>query len=168
MVLAGLWVMATLIVSTVLLAQTLFGTSSVQGAALLDASRTAVERGRTRLSVASIVSSDAGGGTNVTITADNIGEVSIVNSAQMDMLVRYTQDDGSLLAERLTYGTCAPGTNQWCLQSMSPDTFNPGLWDPGERATLQLRLAPQVKSGTTATVVVVAPNGISAVGNFTN
>lgn len=167
-VVGGLWVIATLLLSVLLLGQTLFGTSSVQGAALLVASRTAVERARTAISIANATSADVGSGTDVTVTANNTGGVSIFKASQMDMLIRYTAVDSSLVVRRLTYSTsCALTEGQWCLNTLTPDSFNPGAWDPGELAQFKLRLVPAVQCDTTLTVVAVAPNGISGLGNFT-
>lgn len=166
-VLSGLWVGAAIIASILLLAQTIFAASSAQANGLREASRITLERARTRVSVASMNATDASGGTNIAVRVDNKGEISIVKAAEMDVLVRYTQTNGSLKVERLAYSaSCAPPDNQWCRFSLVPDALNPALWDPGEQAQIDVRLVPAVQVGTTATIVVVTPNGISAIGNL--
>lgn len=166
-VLSGVWVLAMIIVSGLMLAQTIFGTSAVQADAFRSASRVSIERARTRISVAGSSPSDQSGGTNLAVTADNNGEVTVVQATEMDILVRYTQGDGNLAIKRLSYVSCPAGDNQWCRTSLSPDSHNPALWDPGETVSLGLRVVPTIQAGSTYTVVVVAPNGISGVGSFT-
>lgn len=166
-VVAGLWVAVTLLAGILTMGYTIFSTSMAQGDAFRDASRLTLERARTRISVANINNSLDGEGTSVTVYANNTGETLISRPSQMDILVRYTQADGSLAVKRLVYATaCPPAGDGWCIAGWSPDSFNPSLWDPGEQATLNLNLAPSMLCQSPATVVIVAPNGVTTLGNF--
>ncbi|MBI4282197.1 MAG: hypothetical protein HY672_01750 [Chloroflexi bacterium] len=168
-VVAGLWIAVTLLAAILMMAYTLFSTSMAQGDAFRNASRVTMERVRTRISVANINNSLDGEGTSVTVYANNTGETLISRPSQMDILVRYTQADGSLDIKRLAYAdSCPPTGDEWCIDGWSPDSFNPSLWDPGEQATLDLKLTPSMLCQSPATVVIVAPNGITALGNFTS
>lgn len=167
-VLAGAWVLAIFVVSALLLAMTFLGSGFIQGDALKEAALLEGEQVRTSISIASITNSTAGGGTTVTLFVDNTGLVTVVKRQQTDVIVRYIEPNGTLNIKWLAYTPSdPPGNDQWTIASISPDTFNPGLWDPGERATIKLKVAPSVQNGSVATVVLATPNGVSNSISFT-
>jgi hypothetical protein len=158
--------MATLLVTVLLLGGATLTMGWAQASALQDAAELQGERARTEIGITRITSGDSGGGTNVTVQVKNRGATTFGNRPSMDVMVRYTSYLDQLEVKRLTYTSGTPGDNQWTVSSISPDVFNPDLWDPEETATLSLRVVPKVKSGTTATVVVATPNGVSASRSF--
>lgn len=167
-VLAGAWVLAIFVVSALLLAMTIFGSAFIQGDALREAAVLEGEQVRTSISIASTTNSTAGGATTVTLLVDNTGLVTVVNRQQMDVIVRYIEPNGTLNIKWLPYvASDPPGNDQWTIVSISPDAFNPGLWDPGERATLKLIVAPPIQIASVATVVIATPNGVSDSVSFT-
>jgi hypothetical protein len=86
----------------------------------------------------------------------------------MDVIGRYIEPSGTLHIQRFPYvASDPPGNDQWTIASISPDAFNPGLWDPGERATFKLKVSPPIQIGSVATVVLATPNGVSDSISFT-
>ena len=130
-----------------------------------EARRLAVAEG---ISILSTSASDSGAGTNITLTVLNSGRTSIGGYEDMDVIVWYTRPNGDGRVLRLERTTGTPADDQWSLSSISPDSFNPGIWDPEETATLQLRVSPPVKRGTYAVVAVVTPRGVADYAYFTN
>ena len=77
----------------------------------------------------------------------------------MDVIVKYTDESDNSVLTRLDYVSSGIGDNQWTLAGtgVTPDIFNPGIWDSDERMFIDLRVNPAVKSGTSALVVVGSP-----------
>ena len=165
---SGLLVMATLIFSSMVVFSTLLNTGTTQGITLLEATEDRRAQLATLISITSTSGGDSGGATDITITVDNTGAELVSDFSDMDMLVRYTRPSGSLEIKRLTYVSGAPNNDQWTVTTLAPDSFNPNIWDPDEVATLDLKVSPPVKNGTTARLVVVTPRGVYDSAYFTN
>jgi archaellum component FlaF (FlaF/FlaG flagellin family) len=90
----------------------------------------------------------------------NTGPRPVTELSDMDVLVDYTGATGSRVANRLTYG---PG---WTVTSLSPDVRNPNLWDPEETASISFNPGPAFAVGSTGSVVVVTPKGLSDLAYF--
>ena len=164
----GILVIATLLLAWVIISASVLDTGTTQAVSLSQTSGLRAERLGTLISITSANPVTTGGGTNVTVVVKNTGAVSVSKFPDMDVLVRYTLETGDLATKRLSYVTGTAGTDEWSLCSggpmvcsISPDAFNPNIWDPDETATLSMRVVPEMKSGTSGTVVVVVPGGIS-------
>ena len=95
----------------------------------------------------------------MTLLVDNIGSQSVQSFNEMDVIVRYTDSADATVLKYLAYSDGGAGDNQWTnpVTGITPDTFNPRMWDPDETMTIELRVAPSVKPGTSALVVVNTP-----------
>ena len=166
-VIPGLLVTGTFLIVAVFIFITVLDTGRNQAESILEATDLRGERLATLISIDSVVS-----GSPITVKVDNIGSATIGKSANMDVILRYMPDGGGPdpVVKRLTYVTGSPSHNEsnpeWSIVSISPDTFNPGLWDPGEQAELQLHPVPHVEDQTTPTVVIVTPNGATDSTSF--
>jgi len=58
------------------------------------------------------------------------------------------------MADRLTHAT------DWSVSSITPDTRDPPVWNPGEIATVSFTLSPTAKDAY-GLVIMVTPLGIS-------
>ena len=155
--------------SALALSWSLLGTGLSQGEAISELADSKSDRIRTDISLVQESATSTPTETVITVKADNDGSVTIVKKGLMDIFVDYTAADGQVIAKRLTYSSNSPvGANEWTTTSISPDAFNPDLWDPGEQASFELRVTPKIKSGSTATVVVVTPNGVDSSQSFVN
>ncbi len=156
----------TLLVTSMILMTTLIASSLAQGETMNQAAGLQGERIRTVLAQPTFISSDSGGGTVADVEIENTGAITIVDWSMMDVFIQYTATNNQLTIKRLDYVTSGPGNDQWLVDSISPDGYNPTLWDPDEKVTLKLKAVPPVKTNTTATVVVVTPNGVYTTGTF--
>lgn len=160
--------MTLMLAIVVFLTTTLLNASALQAMALNDAWDSQEKRLRENASITSTSASDSGGGTNVTVLVENTGEVAVSDFDEMDLLVQYTTPPDATVVVRLPFVATGPGNNEWTVASISPDTFHPGIWDPGETATVSLRLVPPSKAGTYGTVAVVLTKGASDSAYFNN
>ena len=173
-VIAGAFVTVTFLLAAVVIFNTVLGTTSTQGASLREASDLRVSQVGGNISISSTSTGDTGGGTTLTLVVDNPGAISYIGNdfngdfSHMDVLAEYTNVTGSQEVKRLSYvckalcGTSgSPSGNEWTITGLSPDTFNPKIWDPDETATISSKLSPKVKTGVAGKVVVVVPDGVS-------
>ena len=99
------------------------------------------------------------GTTGLSVNADNTGSQLVARFEEMDVIIEYTDVSDNAVLTRLAYVTSDIGDNQWTLSTtgVTPDVFNPGIWDSDEKLYIDLRVNPGVKSGTSALVVVGSP-----------
>ncbi len=156
---AGVLVIATFLLASVLMFGTFLTSSSTQAQSLKDLGRINSKRVGSAISITSGTVASTGSGTNMTILVDNTGSQSVGNLGQMDVIVQYTDSDDAQVGKYLTYLSSGLGDNQWTnpVTGITPDTFNPRMWDPDETLTINLRVVPAVKAGTSALVVVNTP-----------
>lgn len=74
---------------------------------------------------------------------------------------------GSRYFDDIFVGTLQ-GADTWALDSISPDSFEPGILNPGETAQLTGKLVPPMKAGSSGTLAVATSNGVSTTAYFTN
>lgn len=174
-VIAGALVMGTFLLVAMFLFGTVLGTTTTQGSSLSEASELRVSQIAGTISIVSTGAVDSGDGTDITVTGDNVGAVSYANFSDLDVLAKYINSTGDLEAKRLAHvckqlcgSSGDPGDNQWTVSSITPDSYNPKMWDPDEEVVIKLRVVPSVKTGTSGTVVVVVRGGVSDSAYFTN
>ena len=161
-VLAGMLVITTFLLTSVLMFGTFLSTSVSQGESL----KVLTDVGGKRLGSALTITSASvvtPGGTDVAVQVDNSGSQSVVRFGELDVILEYTDTDSNAALRYLPYTSGAPGNNQWTIATtgVQPDSFNPGMWDPGETLPIDLRVSPAIKSGTAAEVVVGTPWGVN-------
>lgn len=171
---AGAFIIGTFLVVAALSFTDILGTSATQDDSLRQASELRASQVTAGISVSSTSAVASGGGTDVTVLVYDEGSSSYADFSQMDVLVQYTTDTGDWEVKHLEYvcmqlcgGSGDPGQDEWTISSISPDTYNPNVWDPDETATLLLRVVPAAQAGTSATVLVVVPEGIYQSAYFT-
>ena len=157
----GMLVIGVLLVAIMLMSRTLIVANSIMGTALLQAVEVSGERARTVISIENATST----GTNLTVDINNTGSTSVSDYERMDFIVKY-QGNGTQI-KRLAYIDGTPVANQWTESITSQDTFQPGIWGPGETITLEAIINPPQQGGTTGTLHVATPNGVTVVGSYT-
>jgi hypothetical protein len=77
--------------------------------------------------------------------------------------VSYTDPTDNPVLTRLQYVASGLSNNEWTLSStgVTPDSFNPNVWDSDERLFIDLRVDPAVKTGSSTLVVVGTPWAVS-------
>ena len=107
-------------------------------------------------------------GAVVTVTVQNAGVMSVGDFEDMDVLVAYTDINDTGVLDRLKYlNGATPSANEWGVTSINPDVLDPGILNPGEKATLTLILWPSVKLETSGAVLLATGNGTRSSTVFT-
>lgn len=158
-------VIASFLLASVIMFGTFLNMSSNQSQSLKDLGKISQEKVNSVISIttASVSSSSPGVNTEITLAVANTGSESVADFSDMDVIVQYTDSSDNLVRKYLTYNSAGVADNQWTnpVTGVTPDTFNPRMWDSDETFTIDLRVAPDVKSGTSALVVVGTPRAAS-------
>jgi hypothetical protein len=161
----GLLIIASFLVASMIMFGTFLFISTTQSESLKDLGKVSRERVGSAIGIssASITSSAPGSSTDISVSVDNTGSQSVADFNQMDVIVQYTDSSDNLVRRSLGYNDSGIGNNQWTqgVPGVTPDILNPGMWDSDETFTMDLRVAPDVKSGTSAVIVVGTPQGAS-------
>jgi hypothetical protein len=124
------------------------------------------EQARTRFT---LTSATLNGGQDVlTVQLRNDGQTRVATWAAVDVIVTYFTDSTTRTAQWMAYAPAAPAAGEWTVSSISQDTFEPGILNPGETATLTVELSPAAATGHTHEVVIATESGISATALFAN
>ncbi len=94
------------------------------------------------------------------VLASNLGESSIGNLDQMDLLSWYTPQTGGQVTERFSYTSGNIEEGEWTLFGKTPSGRTP-LWEPDEAVRLISRLPQPPRPGTDGYVILGTPGGIS-------
>ena len=169
---SGIIVIASFLLASVIMFGTFLTMSTTQSQSLKDLGNTNKEKIGSSISITSAIVSAASAGvsTDLTLEVNNTGSQSVADFSEMDVIVQYTDSSDNLVQKYLTYSVSGYGDNEWTnpITGVTPDTFNPRMWDPDETFTINLRLAPEVKSGTSALVVVITPKAASDQTSISN
>lgn len=155
---AGVIVIGVLIVVLSVMAKTSIVSTTLVGFSAFLGNDLNGERARTNLEFVRAL-----GGGNLTLDVKNTGLTSVFDYASMDVIVEYLDVSDNQISTHLTYTTGTLANNKWKKTSISPDSYQPDAWDPGETIVLDALLSPTQKADTTAGVTVTTPNGVSVV-----
>ena len=174
-VISGAMIVGALLTVSLLIFSTFLTSSATQATSVQYASDAVIQQTNGVISITSTGAADTGDGTSITGDISNTGSISYSTFSELDVLVRYTDSTGDQVAKRLQYvckDLCGDstdlGSNKWTVSSISPDGYNPKMWDPDEKVVLELKADPTVKSGTSGILVVVVPGGVLDSAYFNN
>ena len=159
---AGLMVMTLVILVLTLMSQVSVDSNLMTSQAATQTIDSTGDRVRTNLE---FVDNSAAVG-ELTVELKNTGFTSVFDFSKMDFIVEYLDAADNEVITRLTYTTGALANNEWKKTSIIPDGFQPNAWDPSENITLDAKLFPAQKGGTSATIIVATPNGVAAKSSF--
>jgi hypothetical protein len=100
----------------------------------------------------------------ITVRVTNAGQANLTDFTKWDVIAQY--EDGT--ATYLTYCTgISAGANGWALTGIhlslgQDEIFDPGILDPGEYASLQIVLNPELQLGASVRITVATPSGVTA------
>jgi archaellum component FlaF (FlaF/FlaG flagellin family) len=123
------------------------------------------ERVRTQLTAVS--SSVDESHANVTLRLRNDGQTAVADFARMDVVIQYFSESGTRYARWIPFTSGALQSNTWRMESISGDTFEPGVLNPGEVLEIQIRINPPMGTGTSGWVVVSTENGVTVSADVT-
>ena len=168
-VLAGALVITTFLGASALMFSSFLAGSVTQAQSLKDLTRVnqGLMGGALNITYAAV---DPPGGGYVWVHADNTGSRSVANFGQIDVIMQYTDTSDNLRLTYLDYNASGAGANQWTVSAtgVQPDDFNPRIWDSDETLLLDLKVDPDIKTGTPALVVVGTPWGVNDQNSIDN
>ena len=168
----GILIIATFLAASAIMFGTFLSTSTTQSESLRELGRIKREQAGSFIFIsdASITLSVAGVSTDMTLLVDNEGSQPVANFSRMDVIVQYTDSSDNAVGQYLSYNPVSVGNNQWTIPSggIDPDVLNPGMWDPDETLTVELRIALDMKVDTQAVVTIATPRGASAQTTVSN
>ncbi len=92
----------------------------------------------------------------------NDGRASVDDPRLMDLIVTYRDNQGNRHTLWLPYAEGPLQDNSWTVDAIGNDRRSPGVWDPGEVATIAFRVNPPIDVANQGRwLVLVAPSGIS-------
>ena len=168
-VVAGILVITTFIVASSLMFGTILNGSVEQTQALKDLGVINKRLAGSALNITS-AAVDTPGGADVTVVVDNTGSESVFDFADMDVIIRYTDVSDNSTLTYLNFNSITAGANEWTVPvtGVQPDSFNPKVWDSDEVLTINIKVDPLIKAGTSAHVVVGTPQGVADQSDLTN
>ena len=104
---------------------------------------------------------------NLTVRLRNDGQTKIADYARMDVLVQYFSESGERYVRWIPYTSGALESNTWTVESISNDTFEPNVLNPGEILEMQIRINPPIGAGSTGWIIVSTENGVTATASVT-
>lgn len=165
----GLMIITVFLLTSTLMFGTFLTVSAMQGDSLKDLATANIAQAGDQLNITSAVvdSPDTG---DLTVTVNNTGSRSTPDFSQMDVILEYTDTSNNTVVIYINHSASAPGNNEWTIpgSGITPDSFNPNMWDSDEVITIDILVSPAVKSNTAALVTVVTPWGISDTSQVTN
>ncbi len=155
----ALIVASIMLVATMLVARSGYmGVDAISGSFKEMESRVA-EQARTNVGITA-TSSD-GSGANLNATVENTGSTVLGNWDYTDVVVQYIDDGSSYRIRWLAYTAGALSSNEWTVNSITNDVFEPDLLNPGEEMDIQLRINPVIGCDTTGTIIFTTEQGVT-------
>ncbi len=117
----------------------------------------------------SIVNAQTHAGTQVELSVENTGSIKLTDFKQWDVIVQY-RDNNPLSGNHIEWMpySVTPAADKWTVQGIYNDattlvseSYDRGIFDPGEEAILGLQLNPRIEAGSYVQVVITTPNGVS-------
>jgi len=107
---------------------------------------------------------------NLSLDVNNVGGEKIVNITRMDVILKFADSGSNVVAAYWVPYRQAGQTNgiYWenaGISSITGDTINPGILDPGETMTVKITGDTAFPTGA-GTVLVASPDGVSATAQF--
>ena len=168
-ILGGFIVISAFLVASALMFNSFLVGSLAQSQSMKDMTKTNSRREGSGLNITGAAVYTAGG-SDVWVHVDHTGSQSVADFSEMDVIIQYTDTSDNLILNHLGYNAGGLDDNEWTVgvTGVQPDSFNPRMWDSDEELTVDLRVSPAIKAGTTAWVVVATPWGVNDQSSITN
>ena len=168
-ILGGFIVISSFLVASALMFNSFLVGSLAQSQSMKDMTQTNSRREGSGLNITGAAVYTAGG-SDVWVHVDHTGSQTVADFSEMDVIIQYTDTSDNLILNHLGYNAGGLDDNEWTVgvTGVQPDSFNPRMWDSDEELTVDLRVSPAIKAGTTAWVVVATPWGVNDQSSITN
>ncbi|GIK63801.1 MAG: hypothetical protein BroJett018_15950 [Chloroflexota bacterium] len=112
-------------------------------------------------------------GALILLTLRNTGMVKLSDFARWDVFIQYMDDvePSGYHIDHLPYTPNDPTIEGWLINEITlddgqPEAFDLNILNPGESATMRLRLVPPIGPGRAAMIRIAMPNGVSTSYTF--
>jgi archaellum component FlaF (FlaF/FlaG flagellin family) len=168
-ILGGFIVISSFLVASALMFNSFLVRSLAQSQSMKDMTQTNSRREGSGLNITGAAVYTAGG-SDVWVHVDHTGSQSVADFSEMDVIIQYTDISDNLTLTYMGYNAGGLDDNEWTVgvTGVQPDSFNPRMWDSDEELTVDIRVSPAIKAGTTAWVVVATPWGVNDQSSITN
>lgn len=155
----ALVVAAILIIGGAVIAGVMGSSVDTVGDSWRDINVVSEERLGTQLTVVS--TSVGNGGSDISVNISNSGRTSIYDPSRMDVIINYNGTDNERHLLWVPYSDGALQDNTWTVSAISGDYRNPGVLDPGEEMTIQIRISPATEDGPDRWLVISTDTGVT-------
>lgn len=155
----ALVVAAILIIGAAVIASVMGSSVDTVGDSWRDINVVTEERLGTQLAVVS--TSVGNGGSDISVNISNSGRTSIYDPSRMDVIINYDGTDNERHLLWMPYSDGALQDNTWTVSAISGDYRNPGVLDPGEEMTIQIRISPATQDGPDRWLVISTDTGVT-------
>ena len=168
-ILGGFIVISSFLVASALMFNSFLVGPLAQSQSMKDMTRTNSSREGSGLNITGAAVYTAGG-SDVWVHVDHTGSQTVADFSEMDVIIQCTDTSDNLILNHLGYNAGGLDDNEWTVgvTGVQADSFNPRMWDSDEELTVDLRVSPAIKAGTTAWVVVATPWGVNDQSSITN
>jgi hypothetical protein len=159
-----------LIGAIMLLAASFFARSSFQSYDQLGASLKATETRLTERTATRLTITDAsldGARDTLTISLRNDGQTRLTSFERLDVILTYYISATDRLTAWYPFAESV-SANAWTLAGIADDTYEPGILNPGETASLEVELGSSVTAGKTNLIVISSEAGSTTSAPFTS
>jgi len=154
---------AVLMVSVVVLARAGYHSVDEMGLVWKQMEARAGEQARTQLTVTNVTSTSP----YVDVELLNDGSTTLADYARMDVIVNCTTGGGAPVVAWIPYTSGPLTENTWTVQGIANDSFEPGIFNPGETLRMRIWLEPAAGGGTTNRLLVATDLGVTVSTTFT-
>ncbi|AKB37551.1 hypothetical protein MSSAC_2961 [Methanosarcina siciliae C2J] len=102
---------------------------------------------------------------DILVSLQNTGSTKIGDFTYMDVIVTYQNESGNMKTVWVPYQESEIlSRNRWTKANIVPDLINPGVFDPGEKMEVHIRLDSSDPIGNSSVnwLMITVPNGAKA------
>jgi hypothetical protein len=121
-----------------------------------------------------VLSAEQSAADTLEVCLRNDGHTKLASFDRWDLIVFYHDAGGADHAVYLPYTLQPLSNNQWNLggiyidcTGLSPEVFDPGIFNPNEEMIIRCQLSPPVGPHTVNLISVATPNGVTVTRSFT-
>lgn len=157
-------------VTAILLAVYVFTTGAIYTAdTLAEASRESHNERAEQLESSITITNVSSDDFDVYVTLENTGHTKIGNYVHMDAIIWYYSPPDDIEIEWISYSEAdSPSSREWVIEEITPDSINPGIFDPDEQMKIQIEVSSSIKNMSAGNwLQITTPNGASSSKYFT-
>lgn len=106
------------------------------------------------------------GGT-IFLVVENGGQTNLDSFSSWDVIAQYQNGNANYI-DYDDDATYPPDSNEWAVEgiylsdNVTPEVFDPGILNPGEKMIVAVKLNPEIGEGETGRITISTPNGVTS------